>query len=100
MLNFSSYLTEDKGGKNLHLEHIEDEILNFGVDGGRAAINFVRSLRDMLAGEARSSVNMTVNGMELLQFLLVLILLTASSLLQRNQYLTQPQNSIRQMLKL
>ena len=60
MLNFSSYLTEDKGGKNLHLEHIEDEILNFGVDGGRAAINFVRSLRDMLAGEARSSVNMTV----------------------------------------
>ena len=27
---------------NLHLEHIEDEILNFGVPGGRAAINFVR----------------------------------------------------------
>ena len=43
MLNFSGYLTEDKGGKNLHLEHIEDEILNFGVPGGRAAINFVRS---------------------------------------------------------
>tara|TARA_R110002153_G_scaffold193470_1_gene346850 strand:- start:5013 stop:6263 length:1251 start_codon:yes stop_codon:yes gene_type:complete len=60
MLNFSGYLTEDKGGKNLHLEHIEDEILNFGVPGGRAAINFVRSLRDMLAGSARSSVNMTV----------------------------------------
>jgi hypothetical protein len=60
MLNFSGYLAEDKGGKNLHLEHIEDEILNFGVDGGRAAINFIRSLRDMLAGEARSSVNMTV----------------------------------------
>jgi len=60
MINFNSYLTEDKGGKNLHLEHIEDEILNFGITGGRAAINFVRSLRDMLAGEARSSVNMTV----------------------------------------
>ena len=60
MLNFSGYLTEDKGGKNLHLEHIEDEILNFGVPGGRAAINFVRSLRDMLAGASRSSVNMTV----------------------------------------
>jgi len=60
MLNFSGYLAEDKGGKNLHLEHIEDEILNFGVPGGRAAINFVRSLRDMLAGSARSSVNMTV----------------------------------------
>ena len=53
-------LMEGKEGKNLHLEHIEDEILNFGVPGGRAASNFVRSLRDMLAGEARSSVNMTV----------------------------------------
>jgi len=60
MLNFSGYLTEDKGGKNLQLEHIEDEILNFGVPGGRAAINFMRSLRDMLSGESRSSVNMTV----------------------------------------
>ena len=60
MLKFADYLTEDKAGKNLHLEHIEDEILNFGVDGGRAAINFVRSLRDMLAGNSRSSVNMTV----------------------------------------
>ena len=60
MLNFSGFLAEDKGGKNLHLEHIEDEILNFGVDGGRASINFVRSLRDMLAGASRSSVNMTV----------------------------------------
>ena len=53
-------LTEDKGGKNLHLEHLEDEIINYGVDGGRAAINFLRSLRDMLAGASRSSVNMTV----------------------------------------
>ncbi len=53
-------LTEDKGGKNLHLEHLEDEIINYGVDGGRAAINFLRSLRDMLAGSSRSSVNMTV----------------------------------------
>ena len=53
-------LTEDKGGKNLHLEHLEDEILNYGVDGGRAALNFLRSLRDMLSGSARSSLNMTV----------------------------------------
>ena len=53
-------LLEDKGGKNLHLEHLEDEIINYGVDGGRAAINFLRSLRDMLAGNSRSSVNMTV----------------------------------------
>src|SRR6056300_2058691 len=60
MLKFSDYLTEDKGGKNLHIEHIEDEILNFGIDGARGSINFVRSLRDMLAGASRSSVNMTV----------------------------------------
>ena len=60
MIKFSNFLTEDKAGKNLHLEHIEDEILNFGVSGGRAAINFVQSLRDMLSGSARSSVNMTV----------------------------------------
>ena len=51
MIKFSSFLTEDKGGKNLHLEHIEDEILNYGITGGRSSINFVRSLRDMLAGK-------------------------------------------------
>lgn len=60
MITFSEILLEDKGGKNLHLEHIEDEILNYGVEGGRAAINFLRSLRDMLAGASRSSVSMTV----------------------------------------
>ena len=60
MLSFKQMLTESKAGKNLHLEHLEDEILNFGVDGGRAALNFLRSLRDMLSGDARSSVNMTV----------------------------------------
>ena len=60
MIRFTEMLLEDKGGKNLHLEHLEDEIINYGVDGGRAAINFLRSLRDMLAGNARSSVNMTV----------------------------------------
>ena len=53
-------LEESKAGKNLHLEHIEDEIINNGVPGGRAAINFLQSLRDMLAGNARSSINMTV----------------------------------------
>ena len=60
MLRFTDILNESKAGKNLHLEHLEDEIINFGVDGGRAALNFLRSLRDMLAGASRSSVNMTV----------------------------------------
>ena len=60
MVRNESFLAEGKGGKNLHLEHLEDEIINYGVDGGRAALNFLRSLRDMLAGSSRSSVNMTV----------------------------------------
>ena len=48
------------GGKNLHLEHLEDEIINQGIDGGRGAINFLQGLRDMLKGNSNSSVNMTV----------------------------------------
>tara|TARA_E500000331_G_C17271779_1_gene719553 strand:+ start:1227 stop:2480 length:1254 start_codon:yes stop_codon:yes gene_type:complete len=60
MQNFMEILTEGKGGKNLHLEHLEDEIINYGITGGRAAINFLRSLRNMLAGSSSSGVNMTV----------------------------------------
>jgi hypothetical protein len=40
-------------------EHIEDEVLNRGVAGTRDAINFLQSLRDMLAGNASSKVNVT-----------------------------------------
>jgi len=46
--------------KNLHLEHLEDEIINQGIDGGRGAINFLQGLRDMMKGNSSSSVNMTV----------------------------------------
>ena len=61
MLRFKKYLIEAaKEGKNLHLEHLEDEVLNNGIDGARAAINFLQSLRDMLAGNAKKSVNVTV----------------------------------------
>jgi len=60
MQSLRTYLNEDAEGKNLHLEHIEDEILNFGIGGARGSINFLRSLRDMLAGNSRSSINMTV----------------------------------------
>jgi len=45
---------------NVHLEHIEDEIFNNGIDGGRASINFIRSLRDMLMSGSKRSVNVTV----------------------------------------
>jgi hypothetical protein len=42
------------------MEHLEDEVLNHGVKGTRGAINFLQGLRDMLAGNASSSVNVTV----------------------------------------
>lgn len=59
-MQFKEFLTEaTKEGKNVHLEHIEDEILNRGVNGARDAINFLRSLRDMLAGNSESKVNLT-----------------------------------------
>ena len=48
------------GAKNLHLEHLEDEIINQGIDGGRGAINFLQGLRDMMKGNQNSRVNMTV----------------------------------------
>ena len=48
------------GAKNLHLEHVEDEILNQGIDGGRGAVYFLLGLRDMLKGNSKSRVNMTV----------------------------------------
>ena len=53
------YLTE-AAGKNLHLEHLEDEILNFGIAGGRGAIQFLQSLRDMFQGGSKSKLNVTV----------------------------------------
>lgn len=57
MQRLSSFLTEDK---NTHMEHLEDNLLNAGVEGARQSINYLRSLRDMLAGKSRSAVNVTV----------------------------------------
>ena len=57
MLSYTGYITENK---NTHMEHLEDAILNQGVNGTREAINFLRALRDMLAGTAPSKVNVTV----------------------------------------
>lgn len=54
---FIKQLDEDK---NVHLEHLEDLIFNEGVDGTRKAINFLRDLRDMLAGSSASKVTATV----------------------------------------
>ena len=57
MKKFSTFLGE---AKNTHMEHIEDNILNGGVDGARESMNFLRSVRDMLAGTSKSSINVSV----------------------------------------
>jgi hypothetical protein len=57
MKNFNQFLTEDK---NTHLEHLEDDILNSGVRGGRNALNFLVSLKTMLRGHSKSRMNVTV----------------------------------------
>ena len=57
MIGFKEFLAE---AKNTHMEHLEDNILNNGVNGTRDSINFLRALRDMLAGGSKSKINVTV----------------------------------------
>src|SRR6056300_616282 len=57
MKKFDKYIVE---AKNTHMEHVEDLIFNEGVVGTRKAINFLRDLRDMLAGNTKESVSRTV----------------------------------------
>jgi len=59
MLQFKSYLSE-AANKNTHMTHIEDLVLDGGVKGARQAILALRSLRDMLAGNSKSKVDVTV----------------------------------------
>lgn len=57
MFSFKGFFTQDK---NTHLEHLEDDIINNGAKGGVNAINFLKSVRNMLAGNTGGAVNMTV----------------------------------------
>ena len=57
MIGFNKYLVE---AKNTHMEHLEDNVLNGGVDGARQSINFLQSLRDMLAGNSNTKINTSV----------------------------------------
>jgi hypothetical protein len=59
MKSFKNQLSE-AAGKNTHMIHIEDLILDGGVKGARQAILALRSLRDMLSGNAKSAVDVTV----------------------------------------
>jgi hypothetical protein len=55
MKSFKEYITEaSTEGKNLHMTHIEDQVIYGGVKGAREAILALRSLRDMLAGNTNS----------------------------------------------
>lgn len=56
MKTFIQFLSEQA---NLHMIHAEDQVLYGGVKGTRQVINALRSMRDMLAGNAKSSVSVT-----------------------------------------
>ena len=57
MFSFRGFITKEK---NTHLEHLEDDIINRGTKGGVNAINFLKSIRNMLSGSSSKKVNMTV----------------------------------------
>jgi hypothetical protein len=61
MKSFKDYIAEASAeGKNLHMMHAEDAVLYKGVKGTRDIILALRSLRDMLAGNAKTSTDVTV----------------------------------------
>jgi hypothetical protein len=57
MFSFKGFFTQEK---NTHLEHLEDDIINRGSSGGVNAINFLNSVRNMLAGNIGGKLNMSV----------------------------------------
>lgn len=58
-MQFNEFLTEQK---NTHMTHIEDKVLYGGVNGTREAINALRNLRDMLAGESSGKLSVKWDG--------------------------------------
>ena len=56
-MRFTNYLAESK---NTHMTHIEDLILDGGVKGARQAILALRSMRDMLSGNTKAPIDVTV----------------------------------------
>ena len=57
MKSLNTFLVESK---NLHLEHLEDEIFNRGSAGANEAMNFIDSLVTMLQGNSNRKMNVTV----------------------------------------
>lgn len=62
MLRFKNFITEDfiTEEKNLHMTHLEDAVIDGGVNGTRNVINYLRAIRDMLSGNASAPVTLTV----------------------------------------
>ena len=58
-MEFKNFITEQK---NTHMTHIEDKVLYGGVNGTRQAINALRELRDMLAGQTDSKLSTKWDG--------------------------------------
>ncbi len=56
-MNLKTHIAE---AKNTHMTHIEDMVIDGGVDGARAAIFALRDLRDMLAGHTNDTKQVTV----------------------------------------
>jgi hypothetical protein len=59
MIRFKRYL-EEAAGKNLHMTHLEDAVIDGGVKGTRNVFDYLRALRDMLAGNASAPVSVSV----------------------------------------
>ncbi len=57
MKKLSTFIAEEK---NLHMEHIEDLILNDGVAGAKQIFNFLSQTRDLLGGKTTKKIAATV----------------------------------------
>lgn len=54
---FSTFLVESK---NVHLRHLEDLIIDDGIEGGKIALNYLRNVVHLIKGNTESKLNVTV----------------------------------------
>jgi len=61
MLKFNNFYLANEGTSklNTHLEHLEDELLNFGNAGVDRAVNFITGLMSALEGHSDKAYNVT-----------------------------------------
>ena len=56
-MKYTQFLTEDV---NVHLYHIEEDIIRNGLVGAKSAVNYLTGLVDMMAGDTSGKVKVTV----------------------------------------